>query len=33
VVKSSKELGGYSLGAEVKEQLINFEKKIKAVVE
>ncbi len=33
VIRSSKELGGYSLGKGLKGNLINLEKKIKAVVE
>jgi methylated-DNA-[protein]-cysteine S-methyltransferase len=33
VIKSSNELGGYSLGKRLKRELINLEKKIKAVVE
>lgn len=33
VVKSSKELGGYSLGKELKADLINLEKKIKDMIE
>ena len=33
VIKSSKEVGGYSLGRELKLRLINLEKKIKDVIE
>lgn len=33
VVKSSQQLGGYSLGPELKSDLINLEKKIKDMIE
>jgi len=33
VIKSSKELGGYSLGRGLKEKLINLEKKIRDMIE
>lgn len=33
VVKSSKQLGGYSLGKTLKKDLINFEKRIKDMIE
>lgn len=33
VVRSDNDVGGYSLGRQLKQQLINLEKKIKAVVE
>ncbi len=32
VIKSSKELGGYSLGRDLKEKLINLEKKIRDMI-
>ncbi|MDD3296066.1 MAG: MGMT family protein [Candidatus Omnitrophica bacterium] len=32
VIKSSRDFGGYSLGSGLKENLINFEKKIKDVI-
>ncbi|UCG35835.1 MAG: MGMT family protein [Candidatus Omnitrophota bacterium] len=33
VVKSSNDLGGYNLGRELKQELINLEKKIKDVIQ
>ncbi|MFH1519242.1 MAG: MGMT family protein [Candidatus Omnitrophota bacterium] len=32
VVKTSKELGGYSLGQDIKQELINLEKKIRDMI-